>query len=126
MVEYCVRDSFAQTLLYQTAHRRGTLHASLTGKEIIMTWRDKLEIRLKENAAFRKAKLPASPVRGPEIPTGPGRSAEIAMAREDGAPVAQPIGRAEDEQRRGWLRDGLSAGERVLRLRRWLTRALHS
>ncbi len=48
-----------------------------------MTWKDKLEIGLKEDAPFRKDNLPASQVRGPEIPTGPGRSPEIPAARED-------------------------------------------
>lgn len=48
-----------------------------------MTWRDKLEIGLKEDAPFRKDNLPASQVRGPEIPNGPGRSPEITMARDD-------------------------------------------
>ena len=48
-----------------------------------MTWRDKLEIGLKEGAPFRKDNLPASEVRGPQIPTGPGRSPEIPMARDD-------------------------------------------
>jgi hypothetical protein len=31
-----------------------------------MTWKDKLEIGLKEDAPFRKDNLPASEVRGPE------------------------------------------------------------
>ena len=58
-----------------------------------MTWKDKLEIGLKEDAPYRKDNLPASQVRGPEIPTGPGRSPEIPAAREDrtqvkGAPTA--------------------------------------
>ena len=48
-----------------------------------MTWRDKLEIGLKEDAPYRKDNLPESQIRGPEIPTGPGRSPEIPMARED-------------------------------------------
>ena len=48
-----------------------------------MTWRDKLEIGLKEDAPFRKDNLPASEVRGPETPKGPGRSPEIPMARDD-------------------------------------------
>ena len=39
-----------------------------------MTWRDKLEIGLKEDAPYRKDNLPESQIRGPEIPTGPGRS----------------------------------------------------
>jgi hypothetical protein len=46
-----------------------------------MTWKDKLEIGLKEDAPFRKDNLPASEVRGPEKPTGPGRSPEIPLAR---------------------------------------------
>ena len=49
-----------------------------------MTWIDKLELGLKENAAYRKDNLPPSQVRGPELPAGPGRSAEIPLAREDG------------------------------------------
>ena len=48
-----------------------------------MTWRDKLEIGLKEEAPFRRDNLPASQVRGPQIPAGPGRSPEIPMARDD-------------------------------------------
>jgi hypothetical protein len=48
-----------------------------------MTWRDKLELGLKNDAAFRKDNLPPSQVRGPEIETGPGRSPEIPMARGD-------------------------------------------
>ena len=35
-----------------------------------MTWKDKLEIGLKEDAPYRKDNLPASQIRGPEIPTG--------------------------------------------------------
>jgi hypothetical protein len=48
-----------------------------------MTWKDKLEIGLKEDAPYRKDNLPPSQVRGPEVPSGPGRSPEIPMARED-------------------------------------------
>ena len=48
-----------------------------------MTLKDKLEIGLKEDAAYRKDNLPDSQVRGPEIPTGPGRSPEIPLARGD-------------------------------------------
>ena len=59
-----------------------------------MTWKDKLEIGLKEDAPFRKDNLPLSEVRGPEIPSGPGRSPEISMARETQPPgpriVRQP------------------------------------
>lgn len=62
-----------------------------------MTWRDKLELGLKEDAAFRKDNLPPSQVRGPEIITGPGRSPEMPMAREDKTTVAEPIPGSEDE-----------------------------
>ena len=47
-----------------------------------MTWKDKLEIGLKENATYRKDNLPRGEVTGPELPQGPGRSAEIPDARE--------------------------------------------
>jgi hypothetical protein len=46
-----------------------------------MTWRDKLEIGLKENAPYRKDNLPPTEVIGPETPQGPGRSTEIPHAR---------------------------------------------
>jgi hypothetical protein len=46
-----------------------------------MTWKDKLEIGLKEDAPFRKDNLPDEQVRGPEIPSGPGRSPEVPAAR---------------------------------------------
>lgn len=46
-----------------------------------MTWKDKLEIGLKENAAYRKDNLPPSEVSGPEVPQGPGRSAVIPRSR---------------------------------------------
>lgn len=48
-----------------------------------MTWKDKLEIGLKEDAQYRKDNLPARQARGPEKPAGPGRSAEIPKARRD-------------------------------------------
>jgi hypothetical protein len=48
-----------------------------------MTWRDKLELGLKENAAYRKDNLPPCQVRGIEVPCGPGRSPEIPRARRD-------------------------------------------
>lgn len=48
-----------------------------------MTLKDKLEIGLKEDAAFRKDNLPPRQVRGPELPTGPGRSPEVPLARGD-------------------------------------------
>ena len=54
-----------------------------------MTWKDKLELGLKEDAAFRKDNLPPSQVRGEERPTGPGRSPEIPLAREDETEVPE-------------------------------------
>jgi hypothetical protein len=48
-----------------------------------MTWRDKLEIGLKEDAPYRKDNLPQSQVRGPEVPKGEGRSPVIPLARAD-------------------------------------------
>lgn len=55
-----------------------------------MTWKDKLEIGLKEDAPYRKDNLPPSQVRGPELPKGPGRSSEVPLARGD---VAAPSDR---------------------------------
>ena len=51
-----------------------------------MTWRDKLEIGLKEDAAFRRDNLPLFQQRGAQIPTGFGRSPEMPESRTD--PVA--------------------------------------
>jgi hypothetical protein len=48
-----------------------------------MTWKDKLDLGLKEDAPFRKDNLPPSQIRGPELPTGIGRSPEIPLARAD-------------------------------------------
>ena len=48
-----------------------------------MTWKDKLEIGLKEDAPFRKDNLPANEIHGPQLSTGPGRSPEIPQARAD-------------------------------------------
>jgi hypothetical protein len=56
-----------------------------------MTWRDKLELGLKEDAAFRKDNLPPSQIRGEEKPSGPGRSAEIPAAREDETDVTPAV-----------------------------------
>jgi hypothetical protein len=53
-----------------------------------MTWRAKLELGLKEDAPYRKDNLPPSQVRGPELPTGPGRSPAIPLAGGDRAQVA--------------------------------------
>ena len=48
-----------------------------------MTWKDKMEIGLKNDAPFRKDNLPEQQVRGPEIPAGPGRSPIIPAAIDD-------------------------------------------
>ena len=48
-----------------------------------MTWRDKLELGLKDDAAYRKDNLTPNEIRGPEVPSGPGRSPAIPMARGD-------------------------------------------
>lgn len=67
-----------------------------------MTWRDKLEIGLKENAPFRKDNLPTSEVSGPELAQGPGRSAEIPRARgkQDQVPTAGEASPASRTSRR--------------------------
>ena len=62
-----------------------------------MTWRDKLEIGLKEDAPYRKDNLPESQVRGPEIPSGPGRSPEIPAARADRDEITAPAPRPPDD-----------------------------
>ena len=53
-----------------------------------MTWRDKLEPGLKEDAPNRKDNLPAGESTRPELPAAPGRSPEIPAAREN--PTAAP------------------------------------
>lgn len=58
-----------------------------------MTWKDKLELGLKNDAPFRKDNLQPNQVHGPEIPSGPGRSPVIPEAkkdREEAPPVQQP------------------------------------
>lgn len=56
-----------------------------------MTWRDKLEIGLKEDAPFRKDNLPDFQKRGPEIPAGEGRSPVMPAARADAAQPDVPL-----------------------------------
>ena len=48
-----------------------------------MTWKDKMEIGLKEDAPYRKDNLSPDQIRGPELPAGPDRSPEVPMARND-------------------------------------------
>jgi hypothetical protein len=56
-----------------------------------MTWKDKLEIGLKDDAPYRRDNLPAEQVRGPQKPAGEGRSPEVPLARdEENDPPAQP------------------------------------
>ena len=56
-----------------------------------MTWRDKLEIGLKEDAPYRKDNLPESEIRGPEIPTGPGQSRLRSRWREGTRTTCGPL-----------------------------------
>ena len=66
-----------------------------------MTWKDKLEIGLKEDAPFRKDNLPLQEIHGPQRATGPGRSPEIPQARRDGAtPRANAPRRSSGERRK--------------------------
>jgi hypothetical protein len=50
--------------------------------EDAMTWKDKLELGLKEDAPFRKDNLPADEVHGPEEASGPGRSPIVTEVRD--------------------------------------------
>lgn len=58
-----------------------------------MTCRDTLEIGRKENAQYRRDDLSPGQIRGPELPSGPGRSSGIPMARKDSnhAPYAPVV-----------------------------------
>ncbi|HEX4915013.1 MAG TPA: hypothetical protein VFV51_13690 [Vicinamibacterales bacterium] len=53
------------------------------GEEYVMTWKDKLEIGLKNDAPFRKDNLSPDQVHGPEIESGTGRSPVIPEAQHD-------------------------------------------
>jgi hypothetical protein len=48
-----------------------------------MTLKDKLELGIKDDAAFRKDNLPEDEVRGPEDPAGPGRSPVVREEKEE-------------------------------------------
>jgi hypothetical protein len=48
-----------------------------------MTWKDKLELGLKNDAPHRKDNLTPDEIRGPEVPSGPGRSPVIPAAADD-------------------------------------------
>src|ERR1044071_718302 len=60
--------------------------------EVPMTWKDKLEIGLKEDAPYRKDNLPDQQVRGPEIPAGEGRSPVVPAAVGDVNKIGQKHG----------------------------------
>jgi hypothetical protein len=64
-----------------------------------MTWRDKLEIGLTDDASFRKDNLPDEQVRGAEVPKGKGRSPEIPAARHDAEDTAGPSTPHEHDRR---------------------------
>jgi hypothetical protein len=68
-------------------------------EETVMTWKDKLEIGLKEDAPFRKDNLPEDQVRGPEVPAGPGRSPEIPAARKDKTVVPAPTTTGSEDEK---------------------------
>jgi hypothetical protein len=72
-----------------------------------MTWRDKLEIGLKDDASFRKDNLPEAQVRGPEISTGEDRSPEVPAARHDAERLAGPSKPSKQRRasRRGFTKD---------------------
>ena len=62
-----------------------------------MTWKDKLEIGLKDDAPFRRDNLPDSQKKkgGPETKPGdPTRSAEEPGARQDAVAAARPVRRS--------------------------------
>ena len=67
-----------------------------------MTWKDKLEIGLKDDAPYRRDNLPPEQAHGPEKPAGEGRSPEVPEARDDeNAPPVQPRARRPPATRRG-------------------------
>ena len=56
-----------------------------------MTWKDKLEIGLKDDAPYRRDNLPEDQADGPKQPAGPGRSPEVPGVRDDeNDPPVQP------------------------------------
>lgn len=77
-----------------------------------MTWRDKLEIGLKEDAPYRKDNLPSSQVHGREISTGPGRSPEIPSSR----PAPRRLRRATKDVRSTGSSDMATYSSHVLAL----------
>jgi hypothetical protein len=78
----------AANRLYKTAQRTLARHVTLVLLEVAMTWRDKLKLGSKRRRGVSQDNLPPSQIRGPELSTGPGRSAEIPLARADRTEVA--------------------------------------
>ena len=69
-----------------------------------MTWRDTLEIGVKENARYCRDNLPVSEVTGPEVPQGPGRSPEM-----PGAQAARTVIAPEPDGLAQWQDEGGAA-----------------
>jgi hypothetical protein len=66
-----------------------------------MTWKDKMELGLKNDAGRRKDNLTPEEVRGPEVDAGPGRSPVIPAAKGDKTEVPEqgsPEQAAEDTE----------------------------
>jgi hypothetical protein len=64
----------------------------MAGMEFLMTWKDKLELGLKDDAPFRRDNLPdfQKSSGGPETQSGdPTRSPEEPLARQDAVDVHQ-------------------------------------
>ena len=56
-----------------------------------MTWRDKMEIGLKDDARFRRDNLPDFEVEGPQVPAGPKRSPIVPAAVTEAAAESEAI-----------------------------------
>jgi hypothetical protein len=63
-----------------------------------MTWKDKLEIGLKNDAPYRKDNLPEQQIQGPEVPAGPGRSPVTPAAKEEAESQPPPPAPKPDEE----------------------------
>ncbi len=71
---------------------------TIAERGFIMTWKDKAELGIKDDAGLRKDNLPPNQVRGPEVPAGPGRSPVIPAASEDKPEIVQTVPQPEDEK----------------------------
>ena len=63
--------------------RRGGCKVLRRKDKDVMTWRDKLELGIKNDAALRKDNLPESERHGAEEAAAPGRSPVVAEKREE-------------------------------------------